>query len=226
LHNRGAHLVIAGRDEVRLTALGATLGDVPSQCIDASRFEAVENTLKLARVRFGRVDGIANCVGASIVKSAHTTSRDEWDILVRSNLDSAFATVRAAGRIMRKTGGSVVLVSAAAGLVGMPDHDAFAAVKAGVIGLTRSAAATYGQRGIRVNVVSPGRLEGTRVNEQGTTRGLPVAAQHALGKLGTPRDVARMVGFLLDREQSEWITGQVFGVDGGLSTTRPTRGHW
>ena len=168
----------------------------------------------------GRLDGLANCVGSILLKPAHLTSEEEWDAVVSTNLKSAYAAVRAAARAMT-AGGSVVLVSSAAARLGLANHEAIAAAKAGVIGLALSAAATYAPKGIRVNAVAPGlvrtpmtaRITGNEAALKAST------AMHALGRVGEPEDVASAIAWLLDPAQS-WVTGQVIGVDGGLATLR------
>jgi NAD(P)-dependent dehydrogenase (short-subunit alcohol dehydrogenase family) len=171
--------------------------------------------------RLGRLDGIANCVGSVLLKPAHLTSESDWSRTLSLNLGTAFAAVRAAGRVMRG-GGSVVLVSSAAARVGIASHEAIAAAKAGVIGLALSAAASYASRGLRFNVVAPGLVR-TPLTERITgneTAARASTAMHALGRLGEPADVASCMAWLLAPEQS-WVTGQVIGVDGGLSAVRP-----
>jgi NAD(P)-dependent dehydrogenase (short-subunit alcohol dehydrogenase family) len=124
-----------------------------------------------------------------------------------------------------KKGGSVVLMSTAAAHVGLPNHEAIAAAKAGVEGLARSAAATYASRGLRFNVVAPGLVE-TPLSERITSSeaGRKASlAMHPLGRLGEPGEVAGVVSWLLGAESS-WVTGQVFVVDGGLSAVRGGRG--
>ncbi|WP_125132563.1 SDR family oxidoreductase [Microbacterium sp. 10M-3C3] len=189
----------------------------PDTVLDAADFDAVDAAVAAA----GDLDGIAVFAGSMLLKPAHLTSRAQFDDIVAASLATAFAAVRAAGAHMR-SGGSVVLVSSAAALAGLPNHDAIAAAKAGVIGLTLSAAASYASRGLRVNAVAPGLVQ-TRL-----TAGLTASAtsrhvseaMHPLGRLGEPDDVARAVAFLLD-PANDWITGQVLGVDGGLGSIRP-----
>jgi 3-oxoacyl-[acyl-carrier protein] reductase len=122
---------------------------------------------------------------------------------------------------MLNSGGSIVLVSSAAARIGIANHEAIAAAKAGVAGLTLSAAATYAPRGIRVNCVSPGLVVSgltQRITSNEASLKASVA-MHALGRAGSPEDVASAIAWLLDPEQS-WVTGQVLGVDGGLGSLR------
>ncbi|MFY8220997.1 MAG: SDR family oxidoreductase, partial [Pirellulales bacterium] len=128
-------------------------------------------------------------------------------------------------RLMKADGGSVVLVSSAAARIGLANHEAIAAAKAGLEGLARSAAATYARQRIRFNVVAPGLVrtpltQGLVASELAEKASL---AMHPLGRLGEPGDVARAIAWLLDPAQS-WITAQVLGVDGGLADVKARPG--
>jgi NAD(P)-dependent dehydrogenase (short-subunit alcohol dehydrogenase family) len=216
---QGAKVVVAGRDAARLDALAAETGTFPF-LLDATRPAEVEAAAAKAVELDGRLDGLANCVGSILLKPAHLTSEEDWDAVVSTNLKSAYAAVRAAARAMT-SGGSVVLVSSAAARLGIANHDAIAAAKAGVIGLALSAAATYAPKGIRVNAVAPGLVR-TSLTARITGNEAALAAStamHPLGRVGEPEDVASAIAWLLDPAQS-WVTGQVLGVDGGLATLR------
>ena len=216
LQQSGHQVFTTARDNSKIT---------PDAILDARDFAATEQVFIQANQKFseqsGRLDGVVNCAGALLLRGAHLTSQEQYQTVIDASLTTAFATVRAAGKIMTQ-GGSVVLISSAAAVSGLANHEAIAAAKAGIIGLTLSAAATYGAAGLRFNNVAPGLVEtpmtaGITGNE--TSRKFS-ESMHVLGRLGTPEDIARAVAFLLDPLNS-WITGQTLGVDGGLGTIRP-----
>ena len=123
--------------------------------------------------------------------------------------------------MMKGEGGSIVFVSTAAASIGLPNHEAIAAAKGGIEALVRSAAATYGKSGIRVNAVAPGLVE-TPLTQRITASESARAgseAMHALRRIGQPEDVAGAILWLLSNEAA-WVTGQTFGVDGGLGAVR------
>lgn len=217
----GAQLVIGARDAAKLDALSQDTDAYPYP-LDATDMASVEACIALAVECYGRIDGVANCVGSLLLKPAHLTSEAEWQATIAINLGSAFATVRASARAMMKTGGSIVLVSSVAARLGLANHEAIAAAKAGVGGLVLSAAASYAARGIRVNAVAPGmvRTPLTARLTQSEAALKASTAMHPLGRIGDPEDVASAIAWLLDPEQS-WVTGQTLSIDGGLSTVQP-----
>lgn len=215
-------VVLVGRSAPKLAKLSDELKAQTFE-IDVAEPESVEDVARKVFEEHGRIDGMTNCAGSLLLKPAHLTSEEDWNSTMRANLDTAFSVVRAAGKVMTD-GGSVVLVSSAAARLGLANHEAIAAAKAGVLGLMLSASATYGSRGLRFNAVAPGLVRTPmteRITRSETARKAS-EAMHAVGRLGEPGDVASMISWLLDPHQS-WVTGQVFGVDGGLATVR-TRG--
>ena len=215
----GATLVLAGRSLERLTPLADALG-AEARTVDAADFAAVEALTSDAAARHGRVAGLVNAVGSILLKPAHLTSEAELAETLRLNLQTAFATVRAAGRVMTQ-GGSVLLFSSAAAEAGLPNHEAIAAAKGAVAGLVRSAAATYAPRRLRVNALAPG-LVATPLAARITGNPASLAASvamHPLGRIGDPADLAAPARWLLD-PASDWVTGQVIPVDGGMARLR------
>ncbi|HRK32966.1 MAG TPA: SDR family oxidoreductase [Candidatus Hydrogenedentes bacterium] len=189
---------------------------------DLTDFDAVHEALGHARDSLGGLTGVVNCAGSMLLKPAHLTTRQEFDGAIESNLATAFATVRASVAHLDSSGGSVVLISSAAATLGMPNHELIGAAKAAVEGLVRSAAATYASRSIRFNGVAPG-LVASNLSERLVTNKATLKVSeslHPLGRIGKPDEVARAICWLLDPAQS-WVTGQIIGVDGGLSRVQP-----
>jgi len=215
----GTRVFLSARGEERLAALGAELG-APFMAADLTDWTQIDAVTDAAVAQLGALTGIANCVGSLLLKPAHLTKFDEFQHTIAQNLTTAFGTVRAAARVM-PAGGSVVLCSTAAARIGLANHEAIAAAKGGVQGLVLSAAATYAARGLRVNAVAPGLVD-TPLTARitGSAPALQASqAMHALGRVGQPEDVAACMAWLLGAEAS-WVTGQVYGVDGGLGTVR------
>jgi 3-oxoacyl-[acyl-carrier protein] reductase len=217
LANKGAALLLAGRDEARLASLAGELGAKVFP-LDATDLRQVESCMRQAATLHGQVDGVANCVGSLLLKPAHLLSEEEWDTTITTNLKSAFAVVRAATATMAQKGGSIVLLSTAAARIGLANHEAISAAKAGIEGLALAAAASYASKGIRVNCVAPGMTRSPLTAKllENEMMAKASAGMHALGRIGEPNEIASAIEWLLDPEQS-WVTGQVIGVDGGLS---------
>lgn len=217
---QGANLVLGARHAEPLNQLARELQGFgyPGDATDPAY---VETLVTKARELHGRVDGLVNCVGSLILKPAHSTTLEEFQQTLSTNLVTAFNCIRSGANAMRETGGSIVLLGTAASLIGLPNHEAIAAAKAGITGLALSAAATYAAKNIRVNVVAPG-LTRTPMTSRLTQNEASYKASlqmHPLGRLGEPDDISRAIAFFLDPCNS-WVTGQVLAVDGGLSTLK------
>ena len=220
LVKNGHRVLLASRPSEHLSALAEELC-APAYELDAKSVADVAACFTVATEQFGHIHGAVNCVGSLLLKPAHLTSEQEWQDTIAVNLTSAFATTRAAGKAMAKTGGSVVLMSSAAARIGLASHEAIAAAKAGVVGLARSAAASYAPRGIRFNVVAPGLVK-TKLTKkiwESERAAATSTSMHALGRMGTPEEVASLIVWLLDPANS-WVTGEVFSIDGGLHNVR------
>ncbi|UYV14052.1 MAG: SDR family oxidoreductase [Phycisphaera sp.] len=221
LAGAGAQLTIAGRDAGKAKALSDELGVHALDSLNATDHEAVDRAVADAADHHGRLDGAVNLPGTIMLKPAHLTTPQELRDTIDTNLVTAFNLVRSASQAMRKEGGSIVLMSSAAATSGLPNHEAIAAAKAGVIGLARSAAATYAGNGVRVNAVAPGMVR-TPLSEPILSNDMAEkasTAMHPLGRLGEPADIAGAIAWLLEAGQG-WVSGTVLEVDGGLANLR------
>ena len=211
-----AQVVVAGRNREAQAATGADQNLVIDDLLAAN---AIDNAFSAAEAE-GAITGVVAAVGSILLKPAHATSDADFDDTIARNLTFAFRVLRAAAK-RRETLKSLVLFSSAAASVGLPNHEAIAAAKAGIEGLVRSAAATYAGAGLRVNAVAPGLV---RTKLAGRITGNPAAlaastAMHPLGRIGEVDDVAPVVTWLLSAETS-WATGPIIAADGGLSALR------
>jgi 3-oxoacyl-[acyl-carrier protein] reductase len=217
---QGKNIFITAQNSEKLEQLKSEL-NCNGAVLNAADFAATQDVFEQAVVSLGSLDGVVNFAGSVILKPAHLTSFDEYQKTIESNLTTAFSTVRAAAKSL-KNGGSVVLISSAAAMQGISNHEAIASAKGGIISLAKSAAATYAAQNIRFNVVAPGLIE-TKLTQKitGNETALKASnAMHALGRIGKACDVSAMVEFLLS-DKANFITGQVIAVDGGLSNLQP-----
>jgi 3-oxoacyl-[acyl-carrier protein] reductase len=214
------YLVTAvGRNEARLTELAAQTQcgfDVIQQPSD---FERLEQVLALANTA-SPVTGVVNCLGSVWLKPASATSESDWYDLVSLHLSSCFGITRAVAKKIRQPC-KVIFFSSAAAQTGMPNHEAISAVKGGVEGLVRSAAATYARRQLSFFAIAPGMVETGATAHLLTSDAMKQisAAQHPLGRIGQPMDVAQWVVAIIN-PQLQWSSGMVLPVDGGLAHLR------
>ena len=192
---------------------------VESDKVDATDFKSVTNFVQKGLDKFGSIDAIVCLPGSLILKPAHKCTEEEFYNTIDTNLKSSFAVTRAAGELLKDC--SIVLMSTAAASVGLANHELIASAKSGVEGLAKSAAKTYARKNLRFNTISPGMVE-TPLTSSITSNDIIRKASekmHALQRIGKPRDIANMIKFLINPENN-WITGQNFIVDGGLSSTK------
>jgi len=220
LHSQGFKLILSGRNSEKLQSLASELG---AACFtaDVTQPDQVESLFQQAAEAHGRIDGVVHSVGSMLLKPAHLTSVEEFQSTIATNLTSAFLMVKYGAKMMMSTGGSMVFFSTVATGIGLANHEAIAAAKAGIDGLVISAAATYASKGIRVNAVAPG-LTRTPLAERITSNEAALKASiamHPLGRIGEASDVASAAAWLVNPANS-WVTGQIIRVDGGLSTVR------
>ena len=171
--------------------------------------------------RYGRMDVVVNNAGVSLITAAEDTSLSDYRRVLEVNLVAPFLMAKIFGQMMLDAGsGSIVNVASVAGLLGISDRAAYNASKHGLIGLTRTLAAEWGGRGVRVNAVCPGWVKTEMdVADQagGSYTDADIIGRVPIGRFATPDDIARAIAFLADGEQSGFINGHALSVDGGWS---------
>lgn len=184
--------------------------------VDVTEYEKVREMADKVLDKFGRIDILINNAGIARDNLILRMKDEEWESVLRVNLKGAFNCIKGVTRVMLKARqGRIVNISSIIGLIGNAGQANYAASKAGLIGLTKSAAKELGSRGINVNAIAPGYIE-TAMTDR-----LPEEVKKAmlelipLGKFGHPKEVAKVVLFLVS-EASDYITGQVISVDGGM----------
>ncbi|MET8682144.1 SDR family oxidoreductase [Streptomyces sp. NPDC004647] len=190
----------------------SVVGDIASEADTATLADQV-------RERFGRVDVLVNNAGVSLLAPAEETTAEQWRRVLDVNLTGPFLLCRALGSLMLEAGtGSIVNVASIAGLRGIADRAAYNASKHGLIGLTRTLAAEWGGRGVRVNAVCPGWVKtGMDAADQasGGYTDTDIAEQVPMGRFAAPGDIAQAVAFLADPARSGFVNGVALPVDGG-----------
>jgi len=169
--------------------------------------------------RFGRADVLVNNAGISLISPAEKTSVQDYRRVLEVNLVAPFLLAKAFGaKMLEAERGSIVNVASVAGLLGVADRAAYNASKHGLIGLTRTLAAEWGGRGVRVNAVCPGWVK-TEMDAADQARGTyidsDITGRIPMGRFATPDDVARAIAFLADERESSFVNGHTLSVDGG-----------
>jgi 3-oxoacyl-[acyl-carrier protein] reductase len=183
---------------------------------DVSVFEEAEKIVKAAVVNFGSLDILINNAGITKDGLLLRMKEDDFDRVISVNLKGAFNCIRHASPIMLKQkSGRIVNISSVVGLTGNAGQVNYAAAKAGIIGMTKATAKELASRGITVNAVAPGFIQTDMTDELSEKVKETLIGNIPLKRLGTARDVANLVAFLVG-EDSLYITGQVMNVDGGM----------
>jgi NAD(P)-dependent dehydrogenase (short-subunit alcohol dehydrogenase family) len=190
----------------------SVLGDVSSEA-DVAGFAATVDSA------YGRTDVLVNNAGVALIQPAESTPVDVWRRLLDINLTGPFVLCREFGRrMLAQRRGSIINIASVAGLRGVADRSAYNASKHGLIGLTRTLAAEWGGRGVRVNAVCPGWVK-TPMDDasqgEGAYGDADITEHVPMGRFATPDDVAQAVAFLADGQRSGFVNGAALTVDGG-----------
>lgn len=215
---QGARLAVSGSNAAKLDAFRDELGgDHVAIACNLSDGAAVDGLVPLAVAALGKLDILVNNAGVTRDNLAMRMKDDEWDQVIRVNLEAAFRLCRAAAKPMMKARfGRIVSITSVVGQTGNPGQANYAASKAGLVGMSKAMAAELASRGITVNCVAPGFISSAM------TEVLPEAQKTALltripaGALGAGDDVAAAVAYLASREAG-YVTGQTIHVNGGMA---------
>jgi NAD(P)-dependent dehydrogenase (short-subunit alcohol dehydrogenase family) len=182
----------------------------------------VERFAQLVFERYGRVDVLVNNAGISLICPAEETTAGDYRRVMEVNLVAPFLLAKAFGRKMLEAKrGSIVNVASVAGLVAVADRAAYNASKHGLVGLTRTLAAEWGGRGVRVNAVCPGwvKTEMDAADQAGGSYSdTDITGRVPMGRYASPDDVALAIAFLADDAESGFVNGHTLSVDGGWAS--------
>ena len=183
---------------------------------DLSQKDSVDKLVANVQAKLGDIDILINNAGLMSDASIIEMSDELWDQALNINLTAAFKLIRAcAPSMVSKKWGRIINISSQVALVGSANHAHYAAAKAGLLGLTYSAAKEYGASGVTVNAVLPGRIQTNMIAQRSKGRLDEWLAQTPLNRLGKPEEVAGMINFLAS-EMASYVTGASINVNGGL----------
>ncbi|UCF19562.1 MAG: 3-oxoacyl-[acyl-carrier-protein] reductase [Gemmatimonadota bacterium] len=218
LAEAGATVALVNRDASRAPE---ALREIPEGqgrtfICDVTDAQCVADMVELVEAEMGPVSVLVNNAGVTRDKLLVRTTDDDWDLVMAVNLKAAFNLTKIVARgMIRRRAGSIINVSSVVGIMGNPGQSNYSAAKAGLIGLTKSAAKELAARGIRVNAVAPGFIDTQMTAELEGPAREALIAMIPMRELGNPEDVAPVIRFLAG-PGARYITGQVIVVDGGM----------
>lgn len=196
-----------------ITRQGGEAMPAPADVRDSS---SVKDMVRQITDKWGKIDILVNNAGITADGLLLRMSEEAWDNVINTNLRGAYLCTKAALRSMTSQGwGRIINIASIAGLTGNVGQSNYAASKGGLIAFTKSLARELGPRNITVNAVAPGFITTAMTDQLPVELKESILSRVALGRFGTPEDVAGLVAFLVSR-QSDYITGQVINIDGGV----------
>ncbi len=218
LHARGATVGLSGTRREALETLAAELGTrahvLPA---DLGSRESVEALVPSAEVAMGQLDILVNNAGVTRDNLFMRMRDEEWDTVIRVNLEASFRLMRAAVKgMMRRRWGRIIAVTSIVGTTGNAGQGNYAASKAGLVGMSKSLAAEVASRGVTVNCVAPGFIETAMTAVLTDKQREAILATVPMGRLGSGSEIASAVVYLASPEAS-YVTGQTLHVNGGMA---------
>ena len=185
--------------------------------IDVTNIESIENAFTTIEKEYGGVDVLVNNAGITKDNILPRLKEDDWNDVIDTNLSGSYRTSqRAIKHMMKSKWGRIVYISSIVGMMGNQGQANYAASKAGLIGLSKSIAKEMGSRNITSNVIAPGYIETDMTAFLTDEQKDNIIEQLSIKRIGKPEDIANIVSFLCT-DESEYITGQVIPVDGGIT---------
>ena len=201
-----------------VNSIQANGGNAIAVQIDVTDNDSVEKCFELIEKEFSSVEILVNNAGITKDNIFPRLKQDDWDSVIDTNLTGSFrASQRAIKGMMKNKWGRIVFISSVAGISGNTGQSNYAASKAGMIGLAKTISKELGSRNITSNVIAPGYIDTDMTSFLEDQQKEEIIGQLSIKRVGKPEDIANMVAFLCS-DESEYITGQVFPVDGGLTT--------
>lgn len=221
LADAGAHLVLVARTRADLEAVAQEVQSRGREAlvavVDATDSRQVDAAVEQAIARFGRIDVLVHAAGGSLRKASVDVTDEEWDAVIAANLSSTFKVCRAVGKRMLAQGsGSIINLASTAGVRGRAGNAPYSAAKAAVINLSKALAMEWAPKGVRVNVLAPGRFL-TPLTEAEMSVPEKYAAfvrQVPLGRIGKPEELQDIAVWLAS-DASSYVTGSTITLDGG-----------
>jgi NAD(P)-dependent dehydrogenase (short-subunit alcohol dehydrogenase family) len=187
--------------------------------VDVANEQAVSAAVNLLLEKFGNIDGLVNNAMVSVNKPIQELTLAEWNRVLAVNLTGPFLCVKHLADALKNSRGAVVNICSTRALQSEPNTEAYSATKGGLLAMTHALAMSLGPA-VRVNAVSPGWIDVSAVRKKSQAKQYPLSvadhAQHPVGRVGKAQDIANMIEFLL-RPDNDFITGQNFIVDGGMT---------
>ena len=183
--------------------------------VDVSNEDDVKNMVEITKKTFGNIDVLVNCAGVSDTRLLIDSTKEDYDFVFDINMRGTYNTCKLVGReMLSNQSGKIINISSIWGVLGGSCESVYSASKGAIIAFTKALAKEFGPNGINVNAVAPGFIQTDMTKNVTEEIRREIMNNSALGRLGTPEDVAGVVSFLAS-EKSNFITGQVIGVDGG-----------
>lgn len=216
---QGARLALSGSNVAKLEAFAATLGGdhviVPCDLSDSAAVDAL--VPQAVEALGGKLDILVNNAGVTRDNLILRMKDEEWDQVIRVNLEAAFRLCRAAAKVMMKARfGRIVSITSVVGVTGNPGQANYCASKAGIIGMSKSLAQELASRGVTVNCVAPGFIRSAMTEALNDALKGAINAKIPAGAMGEGADIAAAVAYLASKEAG-YVTGQTMHVNGGMA---------